>query len=83
MPTERKLAAILSADVVGDCRLMAADETGTIQTLKSPRDLVRQLIDGLLKAGLKEWTSIECRRYAMKERNLTREEGRSGTSRRL
>ncbi len=54
MPTERKLAAILSADVVGYSRLMAGDETGTIQTLKSHRDLVRRLIDGLLKAGLKE-----------------------------
>jgi len=32
-PTERKLAAILSADVVGYSRLMAEDEAGTIQTL--------------------------------------------------
>jgi len=31
--TERKLAAILSADVVGYSRLMAEDEAGTIQTL--------------------------------------------------
>ena len=30
---ERKLAAILSADVVGYSRLMAEDEAGTIRTL--------------------------------------------------
>ncbi len=30
---ERKLAAILSADVVGDSRLMAGDEIATVQTL--------------------------------------------------
>jgi adenylate cyclase len=45
MPTvERKLAAILSADVAGYSRLMAEDEAGTIQTLKSYRDLMRTLI---------------------------------------
>ena len=37
MATERKLAAILSADVVGYSRLMAEDEAGTIQTLSSYR----------------------------------------------
>ena len=30
---ERRLAAILSADVVGYSRLMAEDEQGTIQTV--------------------------------------------------
>ena len=34
MPQERRLAAILSADVAGYSRLMAEDEQGTIQTLK-------------------------------------------------
>jgi class 3 adenylate cyclase len=33
---ERKLAAILSADVVGYSRLMAEDEPSTIQTLATP-----------------------------------------------
>src|SRR5262249_5839807 len=34
---ERKLAAILAADVVGYSRLMAADETGTLFQLKTLR----------------------------------------------
>ena len=42
---ERRLAAILSADVVGYSRLMAADETGTLTRLESLRsDLVEPLI---------------------------------------
>jgi hypothetical protein len=39
---QRRLAAILAADVVGYSRLMGADEMGTITALKSHR---RQLID--------------------------------------
>ena len=31
---ERRLAGILSADIVGYSRLMGADETGTLKTLK-------------------------------------------------
>jgi TolB-like protein len=42
--SERKLAAILSADVVGYSRLMAEDEAGTVDTLKSHRDLMGGLI---------------------------------------
>ncbi len=34
---ERKLAAILAADVVGYSRLMGEDETGTLARLKSAR----------------------------------------------
>lgn len=41
-PIERRLAAILSADVVGYSRLMAADETGTLTRLEALR---RELID--------------------------------------
>ena len=38
MPTERKLAAILSADVVGYSRLMPEDETGDdLDTVEIPR----------------------------------------------
>ncbi len=33
--SRRKLAAILSADVVGYSRLMAANEAATVETLKS------------------------------------------------
>lgn len=35
---ERRLAAILALDVVGYSRLMAADEAGTLTTLKACRD---------------------------------------------
>ena len=35
---ERRLAAILAADVVGYSRLMGADETGTLERLKSLRE---------------------------------------------
>ncbi len=34
---DRRLAAILSADVVGYSRLMAADEEGTLAQLKAHR----------------------------------------------
>jgi adenylate cyclase len=35
---ERRLAAILAADVVGYSRLMEADEAGTLAALKSHRE---------------------------------------------
>ncbi len=43
-PTQRKLAAILSADVVGYSRLMAEDEEATVRRLKQHRET----IDGLI-----------------------------------
>jgi adenylate cyclase len=43
-PVERKLAAILSADVVGYSRLMAEDEQGTIRTLTDYREQVAVLV---------------------------------------
>jgi TolB-like protein/class 3 adenylate cyclase/tetratricopeptide (TPR) repeat protein len=43
-PVERKLAAILSADVVGYSRLMAEDETGTIRTLTAYREQIATLV---------------------------------------
>ena len=42
---ERRLAAILCADVAGYSRLMGADEEGTFAVLKSDR---RELIDPLI-----------------------------------
>ena len=42
--SRRKLAAILSADVVGYSRLMAADEAATVETLKSYRDIIVRLV---------------------------------------
>ena len=35
---ERRLAAVLAADVVGYSRLMGADEAGTLAALKSHRE---------------------------------------------
>ena len=41
---ERKLAAILSADVAGYSRLMGEDEVGTLRTLTAHRKIVDVLI---------------------------------------
>ena len=44
---ERKLVAILAADVVGYSRLMGLDETGTLSRLKAlRREFIEPLIDG-------------------------------------
>ena len=43
-PIERKLAAILSADVSGYTRLMAADETATLAALSAHREVIDELI---------------------------------------
>jgi class 3 adenylate cyclase len=42
--SRRKLAAILSADVVGYSQLMAANEAVTVETLKSYRDIIGRLV---------------------------------------
>ena len=42
--SRRKLAAILSADVVGYSHLMAANEAATVETLKSYRDVIARLV---------------------------------------
>ena len=42
--TERKLAAILSADVVGYSRLMAEDEAATVRTLTAYREQIGTLV---------------------------------------
>ncbi len=42
---ERRLAAILAADVAGYSRLMGADEEGTLATLNLYRGVIAQLID--------------------------------------
>ena len=47
MHVERKLAAILAADVVGYSRLMAVDEVGTLRALKAHR---KKLIDPIIAA---------------------------------
>jgi class 3 adenylate cyclase len=43
-PIERKLAAILSADVSGYTRLMAADESATLAALSGHREVIDELI---------------------------------------
>src|SRR5262245_5061983 len=45
MAMERKLAAILAADVAGYCRLMGTDEEETLKTLNIYRDVVTQLVE--------------------------------------
>ena len=42
---QRRLAAILAADVVGYSRLMGEDEEGTLATLKSYRGVIDELIE--------------------------------------
>ena len=42
--TEHKLAAVLSADVVGYSRLMAEDENATVQTVTAYREQVEELV---------------------------------------
>ena len=44
--TERRLVAILAADVEGYSRLMGADEVGTLRDLTQRRDI----LDGLISA---------------------------------
>ncbi len=43
-PVDHKLAAILSADVVGYSRLMAEDEAATIRTLSAYREQIAALV---------------------------------------
>ncbi len=43
--TERRLAAILLADVVGYSPLMSEDEQGTIQTLNAYREAIGALVE--------------------------------------
>jgi adenylate cyclase len=46
--TQRRLAAILAADVVGYSRLMGQDETGTLAALRATRT---ELIDPKMTTG--------------------------------
>ena len=41
---KRKLTAILSADAVGYSRLMAEDETATVKTIASYREIMASLV---------------------------------------
>src|SRR5882724_11830910 len=70
---ERRLAAILAADVVGYSRLMQADEAGTLAALKSHRSailnplvhrhrgrIVKVMGDGVLIAFASAVKAVEC-----------------------
>ena len=51
---ERKLAAILCADVCGYSRLMGADKEATLHALSSHR----AIIDGLIECSIRSATAI-------------------------
>ena len=48
-PVERRLAAILAADVAGYSRLMGVDEEGTLERLKAHR---RELVDPKIRGSV-------------------------------
>ena len=70
--TERKLAAILHADVVGYSRLMGEDEAGTLRALTSHREIMDSLIvmhhgrvvgsagDSVLAEFVSSFEALEC-----------------------
>jgi adenylate cyclase len=81
---ERKLAAILCADVYGYSRLMGKDEEATLRTLTSHRKLIDSAIDQhhgrfVNEAGdsvLAEFASV-VNAGAMRNRDTSRSRGRN------
>ena len=70
--TQRRLAAIIAADVVGYSRLMGVDETGTLAALRMHRS---ELIDPLIgKHGGRIWASD----LVITERRVSRTVGSKG-----
>ena len=69
--SKRRLAAIMSADVVGYSILMADDEEATVATLKEYRLAIGRLIDRLERelqeSGEREVTSDHIGRRALEE----------------
>ncbi len=55
---ERKLAAILSADVVGYSRLMAEDEVATIRTLTEYREAIAMLVGQHSRGRVVDFTAL-------------------------
>ncbi|MDH3673229.1 MAG: adenylate/guanylate cyclase domain-containing protein [Gammaproteobacteria bacterium] len=84
---ERRLAAILAADMVGYSRLMEADETGTLSILKSLRSellepnmrehhgrIVKTTGDGFLSGFASAAEAVQCAveiQQSMSERNAS------------
>jgi TolB-like protein len=95
--TRRKLAAILSADVVGYSRLMGEDEAGTLDTLRTHREeliepkitehegrIVKLMGDGLLADFPSAVEAVQCAieiQHTMAERNADVPEDRQITYR--
>ena len=92
---ERRLAAILAADVVGYSRLMGQDEAGTLGRLKTAREevlqpliaehrgrIVKLMGDGLLVEFASVVDAVECAR-AWQERMARRESDRDEDGRLL
>ena len=85
---ERKLAAILCADVYGYSRLMGQDEEATLRTLTSHRKLIDSLIDQhhgrfVNSAGdsvLAEFTGVGSRRLTAPSRFKPRSRPRMRTT---
>ena len=50
---ERRLSAILSADVVGYSRLMAADEPATVRTITAYRTEIANLVGSAIGSALR------------------------------
>lgn len=70
---QRRLAAILAADVVGYSRLMGTDEIGTITSLKSHR---RELVDsGIAEGGV----SQRCQQRTSSPHSIRRRQSRQLT----
>ena len=89
---ERKLTTILSADVVGYSQLMGQDESGTLATLKTHREVMRGLIgdhrgrvvntagDSVLAEFASVVNAVECAvkvQREIAERNAALEQGRA------
>jgi len=91
-PGQRRLAAILVADVVGYSRMMAADETGTLARLKKVRAelfdpgiaehrgrIIKLMGDGALVEFASVVDAVACAaaiQRAMRERNVAEPETR-------
>ena len=89
--TQRRLAAIVSADVVGYSRLMGADETGTLEALRAHRAelidprisehggrIVKSMGDGLLLEFASVMDAVRCCatvQQAMARRNAAAADG--------
>ena len=71
MEANRRLAVILSADIVGYSRLMALDEDGTVQTLATYQEVIAALVGehaGRVKKGpVKRGTNLAAPRGCGRE----------------